>query len=135
MTSTTTDTILWRIELKLCFTSIICEQKLNQSVDTIVCERSEGAEDLLAECRQSPFSIYSWTIRIMCYAKVWKHIITICSLLKILLRRGFWIWYAILVTNFDIYKTYKYMCIFMYIYICIYKTYRLFLYIFSCMSR
>ena len=38
--------------------------------------------------------IYSWNIRIVCYVKVWKYIIEICSLV---LRRGFLNRYAILV--------------------------------------
>ena len=54
------DLILRSIDLKSCATTIInCEPKLNQSVDTSVCERKEA-----------PFSIYSWTIRIMCYVEV-----------------------------------------------------------------
>ena len=57
-------------------------------------KRSEGAEGVLAERRQAPLIIYSWTIRIMCYWKVWKYIITICSLV---LRRRFLIRCAILV--------------------------------------
>ena len=38
--------ILWSIELKSCFTSIICEQKLNHSSDTNDCERSEAKRGL-----------------------------------------------------------------------------------------
>ena len=47
---------------------------------------SEGAEGILVERRGAPFIIHSWTIRIMCYVKVWIHIIAICSYV---LRRGF----------------------------------------------
>ena len=43
--------------LKLCFTIIIFEQKLNQSVDTSDCEQIESAERVFAERRQAPFTI------------------------------------------------------------------------------
>ena len=32
----------------------LCEQKLNQSVNTSDCHRSEGAESVLAEAREDP---------------------------------------------------------------------------------
>ena len=43
-------------------------------------------------------TLYSWTIRIMCYVKVWKFIIATCSLV---LLRGFLIRWAILVINYS----------------------------------
>ena len=82
------------MELMSCFNNIICEQKLNQSVDTSDYERSEGADGVLAGRWEHPFTIYFWTIRIMCYVKVWKYIIVICSLV---FRRRFLIRCAILV--------------------------------------
>ena len=59
-----TDTILWSIDGKFCFTIIICKQKLNQSVDTSDCERIKVRSP---KAWEAPFTIYSWTIRIMCY--------------------------------------------------------------------
>ena len=85
---------LWNYELNSCFTTIICEHKLNKSVNTSDCERSEGADGVLAYHREAPFTIYSWTIRIMCCVKDWIYIIAICSLV---LRRGFLIRCAMLV--------------------------------------
>ena len=69
--------ILWSIDLKSCFAAIICEQQLNQSVDTRDCERSKTS-----------FTIYYWTIRIICYIKFWKYLFATCSLV---FRIGFWI--------------------------------------------
>ena len=96
-----TDTILRSIELKQCFTTINCEQKLNQTVDTSDCERSEARalKGVLAERREAPFTIYSLTIRIMCYVKVWKYLIAICLLV---LRKGFFIQAAILVKDLHV---------------------------------
>ena len=81
-----TNMILWSIELNLCFTTIICEQKFDQAVDTSDCERREDTEGILAERREAPFGIYFLTIRIMCYVKIWKYIIALCLFV---LYRGF----------------------------------------------
>ena len=51
---------------------------------------------VLAQRREAPITIYSWTVRIMCYWKVWKYIIAICSLVFL---RGFLIRCAILVIS------------------------------------
>ena len=54
------------INLKSCFTTIICEQKFNQSVDTSDCEQSEarapnassrGAEKLLSQFTLGPYEL------------------------------------------------------------------------------
>ena len=71
------------VEFMFYYYAIICEQNLNQIVDTSDCER-----------REAPFTRYSWNIRIMCYVKIWKHLIAICSLV---LRRGFLIQCTMLV--------------------------------------
>ena len=49
----------------------------NRRYDWMPAKRSKGAESVLVERRQAPFTIYSCTIRIMCYLKVWKYIIAI----------------------------------------------------------
>ena len=89
--------ILWSIELKSCFTIIICEQKNEpkRRYEWLEVKWSGGAEGVLTERRDASFTIYSWTIRIMYYLKVWKYIIAKCSLI---LRRGFLIRYAVLVS-------------------------------------
>ena len=60
----------------------LCEQKFNQSVNTSDCQWSEArvpkASSRSAE--NAPFTIYSWTMRIMCYVKVLKIYTIICSL-------------------------------------------------------
>ena len=60
-------------------------------------KRSEGTEGVLDERTEAPLTIYSRTIRIMCCVKVWKYIVTICSLV---LHREFLIRCAILVYDF-----------------------------------
>ena len=47
------DFIKQRVEVMFYYT-INCEQKLNHTSD---CKRSEGAEGVIAECREAPFSI------------------------------------------------------------------------------
>ena len=68
--------------------------KSKRKYEWLRAKRNEGAEGVLAERGEAPFTIYSWTIRIMCYIKIWKYIIAIRSLV---LCRGFIIRCAILV--------------------------------------
>ena len=83
--------------MKSCFSTIICEQKLNQTVNTRDCERSEAgvpkaslrsADKLLLQFTLGPYELY--------VIQVWKYIIAICLLV---LRRGILIRCAILVVN------------------------------------
>ena len=69
-----TDKILCTIGLKSCFTATIFEQELNQNVDTNDCEGNRRYEGFLAERRKAPFTIYSWTIRIMLSLKMYDRI-------------------------------------------------------------
>ena len=62
---------------------------------------SEGAEGILPERRETPSTIYSWTIRIMCYVKVWKYIISIWQddIIIIIIKTWSFSWYYLGKTN------------------------------------
>ena len=80
--------------LEVMFYTIICEKKMNHSVHYECLRANRECRSRPRGVREAPFTIYSWTIRIMCYVKVWNHIIAICSLV---FRRWFLIRCAILV--------------------------------------
>ena len=96
-----TELILWCIRLKFesknyLWTKIEPKRKYKW----LQAKRSEDAEGVFAERREAPFTIYSWTIRIMFFVKVLKYIIAICSLV---LCRGFLILCVILVYSILMY--------------------------------
>ena len=55
------------VEVMLCYNSLWPKIEPKCWYKWLRAKRSEGA---LAKRRQTPFTIYSWTIQIMCYVKV-----------------------------------------------------------------
>ena len=82
------------IEVNIRFTTIICEEKLNHKRRYKWLRAKRGCRRRPRGAQPDSFTIYSWTIRIICYVKVWKYIIAIFSLV---LGREFLIRCAILV--------------------------------------
>ena len=56
-----TDTIVWSSELKSCFTTILCEQKLKRIVDTSDCELSEARVPMAFSRSAEKLFLHTWS--------------------------------------------------------------------------